>query len=604
MSSTAALGWRARSRVVSWAAARPAAADREEVVGGAAHGDAEDLAPLLGEPGLGAVELFLRPVGPQALQRPGQRGAVDLAGRPGRQVPDRGEQRDEGGRQRGAQLFDGARVVPAVLGDDIADEELVAAAGGADGGRGAGDAGQGLQGRVHLTQLDPAAAELDLLVGPPEEDQPFGFGLDQVTAPVGALPAERLQRRVLLRVLLGVEIPGETDPADHQLAAVAQGDRLAGLVDDGELTAVEGQADTDRLLAGHEGGAGDDGGLGGSVGVPHLAALGHQTLHQLGRAGLTAEDQQPDLVEGLRLPEGGQGGHGGDDGDLLLDQPGPQVGAAADLGARHRHQAGAVAPGQPHLLAGGVEGDGEARRDPVAGSDRVLGEEEVGLRVDEGGGAAVAHGHALGPAGGAGGEDDPRVVIDAGPPRGNLGDAVDGQSVPGPHDRPYPGFAEDQLGALVGVLGVHRHIGRAGRQYGEDGDVEIVGARGHADADAVAEAHPGVAQPRAQGLDLDGQGAAGEAAVSVVEGGLVGVRPAGGVEDVDQGAGRGGGGGGEARRVAELRAHLLVEQCESGALLEGCHQVLTSCSRSVRGAGGPAGMPGDIPVQLQTSVEF
>ncbi|MEU0037138.1 hypothetical protein, partial [Streptomyces sp. NPDC006333] len=48
--------------------------------------------------------------------------------------------------------------------------------------------------------------------------------------------------------------------------------------------------------------------------------------------------------------------------------------------------------------------------------------------------------------------------------------------MPGPHDRAHPGFAEDQLGPLVGVLGVHRHIGRAGRQYGEDGDVQVVGA--------------------------------------------------------------------------------------------------------------------------------
>lgn len=125
-----------------------------------------------------------------------------------------------------------------------------------------------------------------------------------------------------------------------------------------------------------------------------------------------------------------------------------------------------------------------------------------------------------------------------------------------------------------------------------------------ADADPVAEAHPGVAQPPPQGLDLDGQGAVGEDPVAVVEGGLVGVGPDGGVEDVDQRARRGGDGGREARRVAELRAHLLVEQRECGALLEGCHRVLTCRSRSVRGAGGPAGMPGDIPVQLQTSLEF
>ncbi len=56
-----------------------------------------------------------------------------------------------------------------------------------------------------------------------------------------------------------------------------------------------------------------------------------------------------------------------------------------------------------------------------------------------------------------------------GPRGGHLGGAVDGQPVPGPDDGPRLHLAEDQLGPLVGVLGVHRHIGRACGQYGEDG---------------------------------------------------------------------------------------------------------------------------------------
>lgn len=495
-------------------------------------------------------------------------------------------------------------MVPAVLDDDIADEELVAAAGRADGRRGPRHARQGLECGIHLTELDPASAELDLLVGPPEEDQPLGLRLDEVAAAIRPLPAQRVQRRVLLRVLLGVEVPGQPDPADHELPAAAHRHQFPGLVDDGQLPAVQRQPDADRLLAGHQGGTGDDGRLGRPVGVPDLPPLRHEPLHQLGRAGLAAEDQQPYVVEGLRLPERGERRHGRDDADLLFDQPGAQVGATAHLGARHGHQTGAVPPGQPHLLAGGVEGDGEARHDPVAGSDRVLGQEEGGLGIDEGGGAAVTDGHALGFAGGAGGEDDPRVVLGPGPRGRNVGAAGHGQLVSGPEDRAHLRLAEHQLGALVRVLGVHRDIGGAGGQYGEDRDVQLVGAGGDPDADPVAEAHPGGAQPPPQGLDLDGQGTVGEAAVPVVQGGLVGVRPNGGVEDVDERARRGGRGGGEPRLVAELRTYLVVGQRECGALLEGCHRVLTCCSRSVRGAGGPAGMPGDIPVQLQTSLQF
>jgi hypothetical protein len=108
--------------------------------------------------------------------------------------------------------------------------------------------------------------------------------------------------------------------------------------------------------------------------------------------------------------------------------------------------------------------------------------------------------------------------------------------VPGPDDGPDVRLAEDQLGPLVGVLGVHRHVGGSGGQHGEDGDVQLVGARGHPYADPVPESHPGVAQPPPQRLHLDGQVAVREAAAAVVERGLVGTGPHGGVEDVDEGA--------------------------------------------------------------------
>jgi hypothetical protein len=61
--------------------------------------------------------------------------------------------------------------VPARPGYDVADEQLVAAARRAHGGGGAGDTGQGLQRGVDLAELDPAAAELDLLVGAALEEQ-------------------------------------------------------------------------------------------------------------------------------------------------------------------------------------------------------------------------------------------------------------------------------------------------------------------------------------------------------------------------------------------------------------------------------------------------
>ena len=57
-------------------------------------------------------------------------------------------------------------------------------------GRRRGDTRQRLQRGVDLAQLDPTPAQLDLFVGPADEQQPFGFGTDQVTAAVRARPAQ------------------------------------------------------------------------------------------------------------------------------------------------------------------------------------------------------------------------------------------------------------------------------------------------------------------------------------------------------------------------------------------------------------------------------
>ena len=121
------------------------------------------------------------------------------------------------------------------------------------------------------------------------------------------------------------------------------------------------------------------------------------------------------------------------------------------------------------------------------------GEEQRGLGVHEGGGVAVGDGDALGPAGGAGGEDDPGVVARAPGRRGGaaVGDVpVDGQRVPGAEHGAHAGLAEHQLGPLVGVLGVHRDVGGAGGEHGQDRDVEVVGAGRDPDADPVAERRP------------------------------------------------------------------------------------------------------------------
>ena len=94
----------------------------------------------------------------------------------------------------------------------------------------------------------------------------------------------------------------------------------------------------------------------------------------------------------------------------LARSHGPRSMPDRDERAGGRDEAGAVPPGEPHLLAAGVEGDGQAGHHPVARADGLVLQEHPRLGVDERGGAAVADGDALRRAGGARGEDDPGVV--------------------------------------------------------------------------------------------------------------------------------------------------------------------------------------------------
>ena len=209
---------------------------------------------------------------------------------------------------------------------------------------------------------------------------------------------------------------------------------------------------------------------------------------------------------------------------------------------RCRHEAGAVAPGEPHLLAGRVEGDRQPGHDPVAGADRPVLQEHPRLGVDEGGGAAMAHRDALGRAGGPGREDDPGVVGEVGVLLGGrLGDDLGREDDEvGGDDRGHAGLVEDQAGALVGVVVVDGDVGGAGEQDADDRDVEVGRARRDAHPHPVAAADALVAQG---GGDLAGgreQLVVGEHLAAVVDRRRVGVVVSGGAQDVDEGAGRGG----------------------------------------------------------------
>ena len=521
----------------------------EEVLVGGGGRRAEDGGPVPGDPGGRAVELEVGGAGcrgtgsaGRAGWRPRQGVAVDLPGGAGGQGVDDGDTRDEGGRHRRPQLLGRGLGVEARVGGDVADEQPVARLGALDRSGGSADPGEAEQGAVDLTELDPSTTDLDLVVGTPLEDQTHAVEADDVAAAVGALPTQARHRGVHRGILLGVEVAGQTHAPDDQLARLSIGNALALRVDDGEVPAVEREADAHGGLAVELGTAGDDGGLGGAVGVPDLAGVGGQARADLGRARLAAEDEQADVGEGVGRPEGDEGGHGRDDGDVVGDQPGAEVHARAHEGARCRHEAGAVPPGEPHLLAAGVERDGQAGHDPVTRADRALLEEHPRLGVDEGGGVAVADGDALGQAGRARGEDDPGVVGELGVLLrslvgvcvGRRGRAGSDDEV-GADDRGDAGLAEDDSRPLVWVVVVDRHVRRAGKQDAGDRDVEVGGPRRDAHPDPVATPDTVAAQRRRELLGGVEQFVVGQDLAAVVDGRGVGVCIGGGAQDVDEG---------------------------------------------------------------------
>ena len=143
--------------------------------------------------------------------------------------------------------------------------------------------------------------------------------------------------------------------------------------------------------------------------------------------------------------------------------------------------------------------------------------------------------HSLGHAGGAGRENDPGVIIDdwcRGSPTAR--DARAPRKTRIGDDPRHGGLAEHQLGALLGVVGVDRHVGRTARQDRQDGHVQRVAAGRHADPDPVAPTDPACGKPACAFLEIGDHLGIGQLDLAVVD--ARGVREAAGgvIKNVDQ----------------------------------------------------------------------
>ena len=389
-----------------------ATAKIKEVVRQPVGGRADDLPPQLPHAGLGGVE-----VDPgaglgraTARERPGQSVTVDLAARARWQARHRCKPRHQGGGHRRPQRSGRRGRVKCRVGGEVADENLGSTRGRPHGGGRCRNPRQGEECRVDFAELDPAATDLDLVVGPPQEAQSVGVVDDEVARAVGALPTEAGHRGIPGGVLDGVEVAGEADAADDELAALPEGDFVTLSVDNGEVPAVEGEPDPHRTRCRHLRATGDDGGLGRAVRVPHLATRRDESRVEFRRQGLPTEDDEPHLRQRVEGPQRDEGGDGRDDGDPVRGQPRGQVHPGAHQRARRRDEARAVAPGQPHFFAARVEGDRQSGHHPVTRAQGCLLDKQSRLRVDECRRVAMGDGHSLGLARRSGREDHPGIV--------------------------------------------------------------------------------------------------------------------------------------------------------------------------------------------------
>ncbi len=95
-------------------------------------------------------------------------------------------------------------------------------------------------------------------------------------------------------------------------------------------------------------------------------------------------------------------------------------------------------------------------------------------------------------------------------------------SRPAPRTAQTPASAKTSSARSSRILGVDRHVGRAGRQHAEDRDVEVDRAGRDPHTDPVTGADAGRGEPAAQLVDLGAERAVGQHGVAVVDGGRAG----------------------------------------------------------------------------------
>ncbi len=376
-----------------------------------------------------------------------------------------------------------------------------------------------------LSQLDPEAPHLDLMVDPAQElERAVRPGTGQVSGPVQPLSrdaAPGVRNEPFRGQVRAAEVAADhARPPQQQLTWHAGRDHAEPPVHHVQPRVVDRAADRHavRIPAGYAGPARDiDGGLGRTVLVVQRdPETGEETVPQLGRQGFAAGEGLAQRGAVLHVPlvqEGPQHRrHEVDEGDPLLGEGAHQIGAVAMPVRPGQHQPGSGQQRREDLPHREVEAEGGLLQDRIARSqpvDPLRPEQPV---PDP----AVGHHDTLGAAGRAGGVDHvgqvPRIALrEEGFTPLAPGDGAAGAQRQEVHSLAQPSgraFAQALLGEDQRRAGVRDHVaqavGRIGRIQGqvcspglEDGEKahdHLNRALGQ-QADDHIGAHPAAAQP-------------------------------------------------------------------------------------------------------------
>ncbi|KWT98903.1 hypothetical protein APY03_0215 [Variovorax sp. WDL1] len=325
----------------------------------------------------------------------------------------------------------------------------------------------------------------------------------------------------LLRQLGAVEVAdGKTGAADADFTRDADRASLALRIDDPDAGVRNGPADghaaASELRIVHAPGGRVNGGLGGPVHVPELAATCAERQGQVAGQGLAAGDGlQPGAALPLRIEQQPPGGRRAlQQGDLLaFDELAEGLPVLGRL-ARDQHDFGADLQGEDQLHDGNVE----AQRG--GGRDAVLGPHAQGVAhaLEQVGHRGMRDAHALGLAGRAGGIDEDGHVAGLRVARARVqrrGRGVQPLDVlvepehlrvavlaPGARRVGDAGGGDQQaelrilclvVEARLREIRVERHVGCPALEHGEQGD-QHVRVSFEAQPDSVAAAHAASAQ--------------------------------------------------------------------------------------------------------------